>query len=47
MLKKIYVKYSNVEYDIITSAKDTRIPGVLCEGHVVLKSYEENSSSNF
>ena len=39
--KDIYAKYSNVEYDIIASAKDTRIPGVVCEGHVVLKSYED------
>lgn len=40
-LKNIYVKYSNVEYDLVASAKDSRIPGVTCEGHVVLKSHVE------
>jgi hypothetical protein len=39
------VKYSNVEYDILASAKDSAIPGVTCEGHVLLKSYVEQGSS--
>lgn len=44
--KDIFVKYSNVEYDLISSAKDNRIPGVSCEGHVVLKSYVEQPAAS-
>ncbi len=34
------MKYSNLEYDIISSAKDQRLLGVSCEGQVLLKPYE-------
>lgn len=39
---KVYVRYSNVEYDIVASTKDNRIPGITCEGSVLVKSYEES-----
>ncbi|CAF0717725.1 unnamed protein product [Brachionus calyciflorus] len=42
-VKDVYVKFSNVEYDVLASAKDSRIPGVTCEGHVVLKNFVEQS----
>jgi hypothetical protein len=38
-LKEVYVKYANAEYDIVASAKDTRIPGSYCQGNIFVKEF--------
>ena len=35
------MRYSNVEYDIVTLAKDQRVPGVTCEGQLLVTSFVE------
>jgi hypothetical protein len=44
LLPKVYIRYSNSEYDIVASTKDNRISGITCEGSVLVKSYEETPS---